>query len=99
MEQLFTYGSLQHLEIQEKLFNRTLAGVPDTLIDYEKGTIEIEGKVFNIASPKTGSKIEGIVYELDQKELERADRYEGKNYKRVRVMLLSGAEPWFYCRM
>lgn len=89
MDQLFTYGSLQHPEIQEKLFNRVLIGRPDTLIDYKKGTIEIEGKVFNIANPKTGSKIEGIVYELDQKELERADRYEGKNYKRVRVTLLS----------
>lgn len=99
MEKLFTYGSLRNSEIQQKLFNRILTGTLDTLIDYEKGNVVIEGKIFNVAISKAGSQIEGEVYELDQKELERSDRYEGNSYKRVRITLLSGTEGWIYFRV
>jgi gamma-glutamylcyclotransferase (GGCT)/AIG2-like uncharacterized protein YtfP len=98
MQKLFTYGSLQLPEIQEKLFNRIVVGVSDTLLGYEKCTIEIEGEIFFIATQKDGSTIEGVVYELDEKELEVTDRYEGKEYKRLRVMLKSGRGAWFYSR-
>ncbi len=99
MEKLFTYGSLQLSHIQEKLFNRILSGTSDTLSNYEKGTIEVEGKTFNTANAKPGSSINGTVYNLEQHELERADRYEGKAYTRIKVKLLSGIECWLYLRV
>jgi hypothetical protein len=39
------------------------------------------------------------VYELSDKELERADRYEGKAYKRIKTKLKSGEEAWLYLRV
>jgi gamma-glutamylcyclotransferase (GGCT)/AIG2-like uncharacterized protein YtfP len=96
MEKLFTYGSLQFPDIQEKLFSRTLSGTPDTLVDYGKRKIEIEGEIFNIADLRPGSKIDGIVYELNEKELQKSDIYEGSDYKRIKVKLLSGVESWLY---
>lgn len=98
MDKLFTYGSLQLPHIQEKLFNHTLVGTPDTLPDYKKGILEIEGKRFNVANIKTGNSISGTVYNVSIQELERADRYEGKGYTRTRVRLESGVEAWLYIR-
>lgn len=99
MEKLFTYGSLQYPDIQMKLFNSTLVGTRDILIGYEKGKLEVEGKTFNIATPNPDGKIEGTVYDLTDEQLARADRYEGKGYKRIRVSLLSGSEVWLYVRI
>ncbi len=99
MQKLFTYGSLQLPHIQEKLFNRILAGTPDILPDYEKGVLEIEGKKFNVANMKTGSSIPGTVYDLSTEELERADRYEGNGYKRIRIILETDTEAWLYIRV
>lgn len=96
MEKLFSYGSLRNPAIQEKLFTRQLSGSEDVLLDYEKGVLEIEGKRFNVANPKTGSAIEGMIYDLTLAELERADRYEGNRYERIKVVLKSGMESWLY---
>ncbi len=48
---------------------------------------------------KREAVIEGFVYELTEKELERADRYEGKDYKRVKIKLYSGVGSWLYLRV
>ena len=98
MHSLFTYGTLQHPDIQEKVFNRILVGTPDVLIGYEKGTVEIDGQIFGIADPKQDGKIEGVVYTLSQEELEKADIYEGKEYRRVTHTLESGMESLVYVR-
>ncbi len=99
MEKLFTYGSLQLLPVQKKLFNRKLAGTSDILLGYEIGTIKIDGKIFNIATPKTESWIEGIVYNLTKEDLKITDRYEGRMYKRMIITLQSGIESWVYLRV
>lgn len=99
MEKLFTYGSLQYPEIQQKLFGRLLEGSSDTLVGHEKAKLNVDGKTFNVANQKEGSSIDGFVYELSDKELERADRYEGKAYKRIKTKLKSGEEAWLYLRV
>ena len=98
MEKLFTYGTLQYPEIQEKLLRRTLIGVSDTLLDYELkiGVVEIDGEKFDAATDKPGERINGVVYELSKDELHKIDQYEGKSYKRIKVNLLSGVESWVY---
>jgi gamma-glutamylcyclotransferase (GGCT)/AIG2-like uncharacterized protein YtfP len=99
MEKLFTYGSLQHTDIQKKLFDSILLGKPDSLVNYQKDILDIDGKKFNIAKPSAGARIDGTVYELTESQIERADRYEGKNYERIKVKLLSGTEAWLYLRL
>ena len=42
MQKLFTYGTLQHQDIQEDIFGRILKGTPETLVGYIVNTIKIE---------------------------------------------------------
>ena len=42
MIKLFTYGTLQHTDIQEDLFGRRLVGTPETLVGYALQEIQIE---------------------------------------------------------
>ena len=42
MQKLFTYGTLQHPEVQEDLFGKTLKGTPETLLGYRVREIQIE---------------------------------------------------------
>ncbi|MFZ2522081.1 MAG: gamma-glutamylcyclotransferase family protein [Minisyncoccia bacterium] len=96
MEKLFSYGSLQISKIQKKLFDRILVGESDTLIDYDKTKIIINCNKYNIAFPKSEKKIVGVVYGLSNFEIKIADGYEGSQYKRIQVKLLSGAKCWLY---
>ena len=100
MQKLFTYGMLQDAKVQENLFGRILIGSSDALPDYERavGVIEIEGGKYDVAKIKPGSKIDGVVYELNEVELKIADKYEGKDYERIKVKLLSGIESWVYAQ-
>jgi len=42
MIKLFTYGTLQHDDVQENLFGRILQGTPETLVGYVLKEIQIE---------------------------------------------------------
>jgi gamma-glutamylcyclotransferase (GGCT)/AIG2-like uncharacterized protein YtfP len=102
MIKLFTYGTLQHDDIQENLFGRILHGTPETLVGYALQEIQIEEE-FGLISyeilVETGNPedtINGIVYSVTQKELYQADLYEGLHYKRVEVHLQSNQKAWAY---
>ncbi|WP_291100087.1 MULTISPECIES: gamma-glutamylcyclotransferase family protein [unclassified Flavobacterium] len=102
MIKLFTYGTLQHEDIQENLFGRILQGTSETLIGYALQEIQIEEE-FGIVQydilVETGNPedtINGIVYEITTKELYQADLYEGLHYKRVEVHLQSNQKAWAY---
>lgn len=102
MIKLFTYGTLQHDDIQENLFGRILHGTPETLVGYALQEIQIEEEFGLIAYEilvETGNPedtINGIVYSITQKELYQADLYEGFHYKRVEVHLQSNQKAWAY---
>jgi gamma-glutamylcyclotransferase (GGCT)/AIG2-like uncharacterized protein YtfP len=102
MIKLFTYGTLQQTDIQEELFGRRLVGTPETLVGYALEEIQIEeefGLIDYEILVETGNPtdtINGIVYEVTQKELNQADLYEGMNYKRVEVHLQSDQKAWAY---
>jgi gamma-glutamylcyclotransferase (GGCT)/AIG2-like uncharacterized protein YtfP len=102
MIKLFTYGTLQHDDVQENLFGRTLIGTPEKLIGYILKRIQIEEEFGIVHYPvivETKNKedyIDGIVYEITEKELNQADLYEGINYKRVEVQLQSNQKAWAY---
>ncbi len=102
MIQLFTYGTLQHDDVQENLFGRTLNGTPEKLIGYVLKRIQIEEEFGIVHYPvivETENQedyIDGIVYELTEQELHQADLYEGLHYKRVEVHLHSNQKAWAY---
>jgi gamma-glutamylcyclotransferase (GGCT)/AIG2-like uncharacterized protein YtfP len=102
MAKLFAYGTLREKDIQENIFGRSLTGIPETLLGYSVYTIKIEEEfgveTYPIITPTndTADKIEGIVYELTEKDLELADTYEGKYYRRIEVQLQSKEKVWVF---
>jgi gamma-glutamylcyclotransferase (GGCT)/AIG2-like uncharacterized protein YtfP len=102
MKKLFTYGSLQHEDVQENLFGRALKGTPEKLIGYALKKIQIEEEFGIVHYPvivETKNEedfIDGIVYEVTDKELNQTDLYEGMHYKRVEVHLHSNQIAWAY---
>ena len=102
MKKLFTYGSLQHEDVQENLFGRALKGTPEKLIGYALRNIQIEEEFGIVHYPvivETKNEedfIDGIVYEVTDKELNQTDLYEGMHYKRVEVHLHSNQKAWAY---
>jgi gamma-glutamylcyclotransferase (GGCT)/AIG2-like uncharacterized protein YtfP len=102
MINLFTYGTLQHDDIQENLFGRILQGTPETIVGYALQEIEIEeefGLIQYDILVETGNPedtINGIVYLVTTTELNQADLYEGFHYKRVEVHLQSNQKAWAY---
>ena len=106
-EYLFTYGTLQKVEVQLKLFGRLLKGERDTLRRHKTVPIEIKDKAFLsqgggkdqlmlIASDDKADSIRGMVFEMLDKELFTADEYEPDGYVRAKVTLESGKQAWVY---
>jgi len=94
-ESLFSYGTLQHEEVQLSTFGRTLLGERDTLPRYSQGTcgphlnVELTGRLSDF--------VEGTRFEVTTAELEAADIYEASaNYRRIEVELRSGRRAWVY---
>lgn len=102
MSKVFIYGTLQDEKIQQQIFGRILQGSEDSLNGYHLGKITIPcdetGSIYP-AIRKSETKediVSGVVYELSKTDLKKADEYEGKNYKREKVQLSSGAEAWAF---
>jgi hypothetical protein len=105
-ERLFSYGTLQIEAVQLSLFGRRLEGKPDALVGYCLVTIEVQDQSFVAHSGavqrnllytgNTADVVEGSVFTLTQKELERADAYEPAEYSRINVQLRSGSDAWVY---
>lgn len=104
MQKLFTYGSLQHPEVQEDLYGRILRGTHESLIGYQVNEIEIEEEFGMMTYPiivETNNAediIHGIVYEISNDDLNQTDRYEGIHYQRIEVTLQSNQKAWAYSR-
>lgn len=97
MEFIFTYGTLQDKRIQLALFKRTLTGCADSLLGYALAENKMAG-LYPVIYPTKENAVylEGIVYEVNQDELDKADDYEGEEYQRMQVVLESGIRAWVY---
>lgn len=106
-ELLFSYGTLQLEKVQIETYGRILTGAKDILIGYHLREIEIKNQEvisksdlkFHPIAIKTNeidNFIEGHIYEITQKELEKTDQYEVKNYKRILEKFQSGKKAWVY---
>jgi gamma-glutamylcyclotransferase (GGCT)/AIG2-like uncharacterized protein YtfP len=108
MPRLFSYGTLQHEEVQVSTFGRKLEGEKDLLIGYEPSLVKIPDpevakrlhKLHHDNVSKTGddwSSVQGTVFEVTDAELAKADTFEAQyNYQRINVPLASGNEAWVY---
>jgi hypothetical protein len=108
MPLLFSYGTLQLTSVQLETFGRALAGRPDRLPGFESIRIVIDDPAVVAASGRAdhtnarfdgsdASGIDGTVFEVSDRELAEADRYEAaSDYRRIAVTLGSGAAAWIY---
>jgi gamma-glutamylcyclotransferase (GGCT)/AIG2-like uncharacterized protein YtfP len=107
MPHLFSYGTLQQHEVQRATFGRLLDGLADSLPGYAMSMVKIDDSAVVATSGKThhpivkfsgvtSDQVDGTVFEISDRELVDADRYEVAAYKRVGVTLGSGRHAWVY---
>ena len=108
MEKLFSYGTLQLPQVQESLFERILSGTEEELPGYkveklkikDQAVIEKSGTDMHPILVRTGEPadvVAGMVFEITQAELEKADEYEVDDYRRILATMRSGTQAWIYC--
>src|SRR5205814_1170716 len=106
-EKLFSYGTLQYESVQLSTFGRKLIGSKDSLTGYQLTQLEITDQhVINTSGSATHpililtdnpmDEVSGTVFKVSTKELEEADKYEVKDYKRISIQLRSGTQAWVY---
>ena len=108
MPLLFSYGTLQHDDVQLSTFGRLLQGQRDELAGFEPSLVRIEDPQSVAISGKThhanvtfngrsDSRVSGTVFEVTDAELAAADKYEQlAAYKRISATLVSGKQAWMY---
>jgi gamma-glutamylcyclotransferase (GGCT)/AIG2-like uncharacterized protein YtfP len=100
MALLFSYGTLQTAQVQMETFGRLLKGVKDTLVGYELTQVEItdpevlrkSGQQFHPIIQYSGNnkdEVEGMLFEVTNEEIAKADAYEVDDYKRIEVKFKS----------
>lgn len=99
MAYLFTYGTLQDVQVQQYIFGRTLEGSKDFLLGFNR----IENAVYDryplvVETGDPEHKVQGMVYEVSEQELHKADIYETSAYTREKVQLESGIRAWLYVK-
>ena len=108
MPYLFSYGTLQQESVQIASFGRALTGTPDALPGWCREMVEIiDAEVFCLSGERfhpilvpgnNSDEIPGMVFEISEEELQRADAYEVAEYKRITARLKSGLDAFVYVR-
>lgn len=104
---LFSYGTLQHPDVQLDTFGRLLESEDDVLPGYTVDYAEIEDpRVVDLSGLSvhpivraTGNpldKVVGKALRVTEEELDASDEYEVALYRRVSVVLASGRTAWVY---
>ncbi|HEX8642074.1 MAG TPA: gamma-glutamylcyclotransferase family protein [Allosphingosinicella sp.] len=104
---LFSYGTLQHSDVQLATFGRLLDGEPDELAGFRveplrigsPAVVALSGMEIHTIARRTGNAkdvIPGVVFAVTAAELEAADAYETDAYARVEVELASGRRAFVY---
>ena len=107
VEYLFSYGTLQKETVQLRLFGKSLRSSSDVLQGYRVIAFEVKDESFLskgeashqmtvVLSGNNDDVINGRVLEMTIEELTITDRYEPKEYERIKVKLRSGKEAWVY---
>jgi gamma-glutamylcyclotransferase (GGCT)/AIG2-like uncharacterized protein YtfP len=99
LDRVFCYGTLCAPEVMRRIIGREISPTPAVLEDYT--CYLLRDQRYPAAVPAEGAALEGLVYSgLSALELMRLDRYEGMEYRRLRVsvMTLEGhrTHAWVY---
>ena len=106
---LFSYGTLQYEKVQVETFGRKLKGTPEILEGYRLKQVRItdpdvlakseeEYHPIAVKSENENDSVEGVLFEITDEELAKADSYEVEDYKRAEVSFKSGKTGWIYVK-
>jgi len=109
LNKLFSYGTLQYKKVQIKTFGRELKGIKDKLIGYKVSMIKINNQDVVSKSEEsehpiieyTGNSkdiVKGVLFNINDEELIKADSYEVEEYERISVILESEEKSWVYIK-
>lgn len=98
MRNLFVYGTLKGSDVQKEIIGRTVKMVSDNLKNYSFSDVVIENEIYPILVGCESGSIDGYVFCVTEKELEKVDEYETEAYKRVSVKLSSGITADVYVK-
>ena len=109
MQKIFSYGTLQQVNVQLEILGKTLSGAEDIIEGYYTEYLEIKDlSVLKASQNKmhpiiyfTGNKahkVFGTLFSVTKKDLLKIDCYEVKDYQRIMVPLKSGNESWVYVK-
>lgn len=107
MPHLFSYGTLQKEQVQIETFGRILQGERDILIGYQLKMLEITDlEVLRKSNQKyhpilefsgnTEDEVRGVLFEVSDEEILKADEYEVDDYKRIETVFKSGKKGFIY---
>lgn len=89
---VFTYGSLMFPEVWSLVVVGTHRRVAARLDEHARFTID--GESYPGMVPAAGSRVEGILHlDVDESDLERLDRFEGADYRRGSVDVVTPDGP------
>ena len=80
---LFVYGIFLDGGLREAIFNREVQAAPATLENYTFGPL-VYGRFKGIVK-RNGEKVEGMILDLNDREIDTTDRIEGNGYRRIGV--------------
>jgi gamma-glutamylcyclotransferase (GGCT)/AIG2-like uncharacterized protein YtfP len=97
---LFSYGTLRDKRVQIATFGRELKGRPNVLPGYTRHAVVVRGQRYaNLRPGKLNDSVSGMAFEIAERELTAADRYEETaGYGRISVKLRSGDQAWVYVK-
>lgn len=109
MAKLFSYGTLQLERVQLDTFGRILKGKKDCLKNYilsqiiitDPEVVKSSGTDTHPILEYTGNDkdlVEGIIFELTDYELLKADGYEVDDYERNQLIFASGETAYVYLK-
>ena len=109
LNKLFSYGTLQYKKVQIETFGRELQGIKDKLIGYKVSMIKINNQDVVSKSEEsehpiieyTGNNkdiVKGVLFNINDEELIKADSYEVEEYERISVILESEEKSWVYIK-
>jgi gamma-glutamylcyclotransferase (GGCT)/AIG2-like uncharacterized protein YtfP len=94
---LFTYGTLMFPEVWRIVVGRELKTAPAQLPGYQifrvkgavyPGIVAVDSPLTSDLQPLTSSFVPGLLYfNLDPTSLDRLDRFEGEDYRRLTVVV------------
>ena len=98
-QKLFSYGTIQNEDVQEKILGKRLKGERAVLTGYVLGQVYADGGFYPciFLSEKYDKHVFGTVFEVSEKDLKKLDEYESEAYRRQNVIVYTESEHVVEC--